>query len=1022
NTNDITIATGITTSLTRMDRKWKIVESVEAVGGDIETVFVGIPDIAFSGFSKTADEEYALIVADDPAFTDADIIDVIPLKINVDPLTGNPILDQNVNQVYKTWYNFHGTNYFTFGKVSKLSDNHSISFASGDYLVGEYSLNLSVDSFSISAWIKCASNASTRTIMSKGAKLQIRLNSSDQIEVMIDDEVTPKFTSNITIGDNKWHHLTFIYDSASIFLYVDGVLDHSVQDVVHPSPNYNHFCIGAVYVDKNTILNSFLGEIDEVYVWDLALTEEQIYYLMNQELERFDNAGTDYISGKTLPYAAANNPMSTIPWSSLRVYYDFNSFYGSTIEGLTDDRFFLRLRYLNKDKTLIDDQTAPLPYVTVADGAWDDPGTWSNSADQIIPNSLSLDGVTTVDWNIVNLNHNITSGDRDISVVALKNNAGILTISDPNDPQDETNSGQALKVTNYLEIDGAIDLVGESQLIQTEGSVLDQDSGGYIERDQQGTANSFNYNYWSSSVGPVSGNSATRGTGISSTNANHTLSGVLMDGTNSSTHQNITFSPSYTAADSGPYSPIVISSFWFYKFYGANDNYYAWTSIDESAALSPGEGFTMKGTSGAADIVNDLQNYVFKGKPNNGDIVVPLNKNVTAENPTGNVDRLVGNPYPSALDTTEFILDNLSLADGGNNVNGTIFNGAIYFWDHFGVANTHILEDYIGGYATRNLIAGAPAIANDTRINATGGSGTKIPGQYVPVNQGFFVTTSLNGFDNDNGVPIAVVDGGDVVFKNSQRVFVRESISDSNFLRSSSTNSNQQEEQTNNSLIRLTLDSPIGLHRQIVLGTDDNASIGFDIGYDAFMADVNQEDMYWIIDEERFVIQGVNQLTHGHEFPIGLKIKEDGLLRIKIEELQNIDDDTQIFIHDLELGEQFEITTNPFEIHLEPGTYNDKYALVFRRQIQIESESEEDLITEDDNFIMYYNSEPSELTIKSGLDTEILNVSLFNTLGQKIQSLDFSSTNTVTLNFNTGVYILYIETTSGIITKKIIIN
>ncbi len=725
--------------------------------------------------------------------------------------------------------------------------------------------------------------------MSKGSKLQIRLNSSDQIEVMIDDEVTPKYTSTMTVADNKWHHLTFIYDSASIFLYVDGVLDHSVQDVVHPSPNYNHFCIGAVYLDRDNVLNSYLGEIDEVYVWDIALSEDQIHYLMNQEIERFDNAGTDYVSGKVLPYAAINNPMSTIPWSSLRVYYDFNSFYGSTIVGLTNERFFLRLRYLNKDKTLIDDQTAPLPYVSIADGAWDNPAIWSNSADQVIPNSTGLDGVTTVDWNIVDLNHNISSGDRDISVVALKNNDGMITIADPNETLDETNSGQALKVTNYLEIDGVIDLVGESQLIQTEGSILDEDSGGFIERDQQGTANSFNYNYWSSSVGPVSGNSATRGTGISSTNASHTLSGVLLDGTNSNSYQNINFNPSYTAADSGPYNPIVISSYWFYKFYGANDNYYSWASIDETSSLLPGEGYTMKGSSGPADIVNDVQNYVFKGKPNNGDITIPLAKNVTAQNPTGNVDRLVGNPYPSALDATEFILDNLSLADGGNNANGTIFNGAIYFWDHFGIANTHILGDYIGGYATRNLLAGAPAIANDTRINATGGSGTKIPGQYVPVNQGFFVTTSLNGFDNDDGIPIATVDGGDVVFNNSQRVFVRESAPNSIFMRSAANNSSHEDQQTYSSLIRLAFDSPIGLHRQIVLGTDDNASIGFDIGYDAFMADVNKEDMYWLYEQERFVIQGVDTFNDGQEFPIGLIIKEGGLARIKIEELENID-------------------------------------------------------------------------------------------------------------------------------------
>lgn len=1022
NTNTITIASGITTSLTRIDRKWKIVENIEAIGGDIETVFVGIPLTAFSGFSKTADEEYALIVSDDSAFADGDIIDVIPLAINTDPQTGNPILDQNGNQVYKTWYDFHGTKYFTFGKVSRLSEDHSVSIASGDYLVGDVPMNLNADKFAVSAWVKSSPSANTRTIMAKGSKLQLRLNTSGQVEVTLDDLASAKFTSATSISDDNWHQITFVYKSGTIFLYIDGVLDHTENDVVAPSPNFNHFSVGVIYDDKNTISNPFLGEIDEIYIWNQALTEAQVKYLMNQEVERFDVSGTDYVTGKVVPYSAACNEVASIPWSDLEVYYNFNSFYGSVVEGLSNSRQFLRLNHLDKDKALIDDQTAPLPYVTVADGAWDNPATWSNIADQRIPNSLSLDGVTMVDWNIVDLNHNISSGDRDISVLGLKNNTGTLTIADPNDPQDETNSGQSLDVTHYLEIDGVIDLVGESQLIQSEGSILDEDSGGFIERDQQGTANSFNYNYWSSSVGPISGNSATRGTGISSTNVNHNLDGVLLDGTNSSAYQNITFSPSYTAADSGPYSPIVISSYWFYKFYGANDNYYSWSSINETAALIPGEGFTMKGSSGAADIVNDVQNYVFKGKPNNGDITVPLDKNVTAENPSGNVDRLVGNPYPSALDATEFILDNLSLADGGNNENGTIINGAVYFWDHFGIANTHILGDYIGGYATRNLLAGAPAIANDTRINATGGSGTKIPGQYIPVNQGFFVTTSLNGFNNDDGVPIATVDGGDVVFKNSQRVFIRESAPDSYFMRSSMTSNNRDDEQTNNSLIRLTFDSPVGLHRQIVLGSDENASTGFDIGYDAFMADVNQEDMYWLYEQERFVIQGVDFFNDGQEFPIGVIIKESGLAQIRIEDLENIAENTKIYIRDLQSGEQFEITTEPFKVRLDPGTYNDKYSLVFMRENQTDSDPEEDLTIEDDNFVVYYNPKPSELTIRSGSDTEILNVSLYNTLGQKVRSLDYSSTNTITLRINTGVYILYIETTSGILTKKIIIN
>ena len=226
--------------------------------------------------------------------------------------------------------------------------------------------------------------------------------------------------------------------------------------------------------------------------------------------------------------------MATIAWSNLKAYYDFNSFYGSTVEGLTDDRNFLRLNYLVKNKALVDVQTTPTPYISANDGAWDTPLTWSNNADQVPPNSVGLDGTTKRDWNIVHISHNITSGDRDISLLGLIQTGGILTIADPTDAQDETNSGQELTITHYLELDGVIDLVGESQLIQTEGSIIDADSGGYIERDQQGTANGFNYNYWSSSVGSIGGNVATRGTGVSSSNASVAIQDFLYNGYESS--------------------------------------------------------------------------------------------------------------------------------------------------------------------------------------------------------------------------------------------------------------------------------------------------------------------------------------------------------------------------------------------------------------------------------------------------------------------------------------------------------
>ncbi|NNL80771.1 MAG: T9SS type A sorting domain-containing protein [Flavobacteriaceae bacterium] len=1014
--NTITISTGITTSLTRILRQWKIIESTESTG-DVGNVFVSIPSAAFSGFTLGSDEEYALIVADSDTFANGDIIDVIPLKSD-----GGSNL--------QTWYDFDGTKFFTFGKTSKLSGDRAISIASGDYLVGEYALNLNIDAFTISTWVKSASSANTRTIMAKGSKLQLRLNASDQIEVMLDDNVNPRFTSTMALNDGKWHQITFVYKSGTIFLYIDGVLDKSEQDVEPPTPNYNHFSLGALFIDKNNIINPFLGEIDEVYVWDQELTQDQVRYLMNQEIERYDNLGTDYVTGKILPQASSSNEIDSIPWSNLRAYYDFNSFYGSTVEGLTDTRNYLRLKYLNKDKSLADTQTLALPYVSASDGAWDTASTWNNNSVQMIPNSLSLDGTTYIDWNIVETSHNITSGDRDITLLGLKNNSGTITIADPIETQDETNSGQGLTVTHYLEIDGVIDLIGESQLVQTDGSVLDDDSGGYIEKDQQGTSNGFNYNFWSSSVGPIGGNTVTRGTGVSSANTNFTISAVLNDGTISGAYQPINFDSSYTAADSNtPSSPRTISSFFLYKFYGASDDYNAWTSIDETTSMTVGEGFTMKGTSGATNILTDFQNYVFKGRPYNGDLTLALDKS------SGDVDRLIGNPYPSAIDATDFILDNLSIADGGNNTNGTIFNGALYFWNHFGEENSHYLSEYVGGYATRNLTGGAAAISNNSLINNTSDSGNpavgmSVPGQYIPVNQGFFVSTALDGFDNDDGLPISTVDGGNIVFKNSQRVFVRENTSTSIFMEAPPTataisprmmSDDQTNENEDPPIIRLMYDSPKGYHRQIVIGVKPLATDGFDLGYDAFIADINVEDMYWILDEYKLVIQGVNKFDESQEFPLGLIVSESGLVRIRIQALENIPANLDLYIKDEFTGMTHSLNSDPFEQFLEAGDYNERFKLVF----QPNSVTENTAIPVF-QLMTFFDSDTSAIIIDVPDDVQVNEVSLFSIAGQRVLFRNVFNRDSgfisIPAEFDTGVYIVQVRTENSDFHKKLLID
>ena len=87
-------------------------------------------------------------------------------------------------------------------------------------------------------------------------------------------------------------------------------------------------------------------------------------------------------------------------------------------------------------------------------------------------------------------------------------------------------------------------------------------------------------------------------------------------------------------------TPVELADYWIWKFAnGASDTYSAWQHVRSAGTIDAGEGFTMKGPASGG--ISDDQNYVFSGKPNNGDIDITLNSGS---------DYLVGNPYPSVLE------------------------------------------------------------------------------------------------------------------------------------------------------------------------------------------------------------------------------------------------------------------------------------------------------------------------------------------------------------------------------------
>lgn len=992
--NTTTISSGITTSTTRINKKWKIVETKTDVDGDVENVFVGIPATAFSAFPKLANEEYALIVSDNANFSDTDIIDIIPLKSD-----GNGNL--------QTWYDFDGTKYFTFGKALKVTVKEAVNIHAADnFLVGEYALNLNSGSFTIGCWLRNdGSSTANRTIISKGVNLELRLNAQHKVEAYWDGVL--RFQSNTAVADGKWHNIVAVYYAGAADFYIDGVIESSTFNLTNPSPNYSRFSVGALYVNKNDIRTPFNGEIDEVNIWNMALTSDQINYLMNQEIEKHANGN---VNGKVIPQAIAKNEFKTVPWTQLKAYYDYNVYYGTTIEGLTDDRNFLRIKYLKKDKQIFNAQTAPLPYETIADGAWETSAIWKNGSLQTIPNDISLvNNTKTVNGNIVDIKHNVTStGNKTVLGLFVEGTDATTykTLSANNDTK--------VQVSHYLKLDGLIDLKGRSQLVQTLNSDLDVTSKGFIKRDQQGTSNKYNYNYWSSPVGPIN---------AISNNNNYTVAEVFKDGTTTEFPKNIQWIPDY---DGNQSSPLSLSTYWLYKFKNGTE-YADWKHFTETEGINPSQGFTLKG-AGAVDLNNTItQNYTFVGKPYNG----LINSNsVLSDNLF-----LVGNPYPSALNAFEFIKDNIAVANGGNNTKNLI-DGTLYFWQHSPTNNTHYLAGYTGGYATLTLTGEVLSYALPLAPTGIAGVGTstKLSYQYIPVGQGFFVNGSTDITDPA---------GEKIIFNNNQRSFVKENDVDDLSVPISNTlfkmapkksykaaiidhfkdNSNDLVYNNYNTKIRIGFNSANNYHRQLLIGfMDDLATDGLDRGYDGYQIDTQRSDLYFLIDDSEYTIQGVGAFDVNKSYPLGVKTDTIGNVQFMVDSKEFLAVNQKVYIHDKETSSYYDITDKAVDVNLPAGTYDNRFELTFKTNKTLSIGENE--VTES-SVIVYNDEKKKKLVISKNQSIDIKEISIYNMIGQQLSTLKKVPNGTsieIPFNVERGVYLVKIITTEGVVSKKVLMQ
>lgn len=524
----------------------------------------------------------------------------------------------------------------------------------------------------------------------------------------------------------------------------------------------------------------------------------------------------------------------------------------------------------------------------------------------------------------------------------------------------------------------------ESQLLQ--GSSNTPNSGnGLLSVFQEGDATAFTYNYW--------------GLPVQDPQGPRQPAEVIYEPIDRTNSRKAAMTSDYN----GSSNPLKISGRWIYKLSGGS--YYDWVHIGNSFDLRQGEGFIMKGVEGKnMEIIifevpnnpGNRQRYDFRGRPNNGEISIPVQKEQIL---------LVGNPYPSALDLNTFLQDNFSTT------------GIAYFWDSSSI-NSHYLTDYEGGYGAYSPGAGSngyvPAAFSkydrDGNLHQEGQNrGGHYARSYSPIGQGFIVEGAQDGR---------------IIFKNEYRDFIREKPGTSEFKASNL----QSGIIKNLSMLRLNVEFDDTFVRQLLLFHHPLATNKPDHGLDAKNILPLQTDAGWDIEEQEFIINA-DQLNINDEIPLIFHIAKEQKIMIELESLNNIDSD--IFIFDAGTKEYYDLNGGgKFSVKLEEGAHKERFYLTFKDDKEVTGDlpvEELSIPLHIINYSIFQNNPFNRLEIRVPLLGSPEKIELFDITGRKLREQKGEKGvgyyEFYTRNLSRGIFVIKITGKEGtIVSKKVLIS
>jgi hypothetical protein len=188
----------------------------------------------------------------------------------------------------------HGSNNGTFVGATYSTGEVAQAFSfdgANDFVNVPDAASLHVQTFTIDAWVNPTDLTQDRAILIKAAlstggndfAYGLRVLNGGQAEGRITDAAgaSASVVSALALSTDVFQHIALTYDGAIMKLYVNGVLDGTTATTLTPLTNVNPVTIGAWQSVSLGVIQHWAGRIDEVEIFDRALTATEVGNIYN---------------------------------------------------------------------------------------------------------------------------------------------------------------------------------------------------------------------------------------------------------------------------------------------------------------------------------------------------------------------------------------------------------------------------------------------------------------------------------------------------------------------------------------------------------------------------------------------------------------------------------------------------------------------------------------------------------------------------------------------------------------------